>query len=117
MNAWKNPKLQFIRANVWQITEEYSYVTDTGHLITVHEGFESDGVSSPRALWPFIPATGDAFPAGIIHDYLYSNHSHGLSRRDCDRVLWEACARLGIDRLYRDLIYDAVRIGGGGRWE
>ena len=113
---WKIPKLQFLSAGKWQVIDGYSYVTEAGIVINIPAGFLTDGVSSPRFLWAFIPSTGEAFPAGIIHDFLYVAKPAGMDRRACDRILWEACRRLQIDKPICDAIYAAVRLGGGGHW-
>lgn len=40
-------------------------------VIHIPSGFEWDGSSTPRFLWPILPPDGDFEIAALIHDYLY----------------------------------------------
>lgn len=88
-------------------------ITTSAGVITIPEGFLSDGLSIPSLARPFVgPATGPAFAAGLLHDYLYSRASpHDFSRKDCDVLFMEAMGKLGTG-FRRHVIYCAVRIFG-----
>jgi hypothetical protein len=65
------------------------------------------------------PATGRAFLAGLLHDYLYSRSStahHNMTRKDADDLFLEVMHNLGIG-FRRNLIYRAVRLCGGRHYK
>lgn len=46
----------------------------------------------------------------MLHDYLYRNTDR--PREECDALLDEAMAALGVPLLQREAIYQGVRLGG-----
>lgn len=107
--------------------EPLRFVAVKGDLtLTPPEAFEHDFATIPRWVWAAIGApTGDGAgaaygPAAVIHDWAYE-HQHWdggepLSRAEADRILWECCLDLDVDEWRADLMYTAVRIGGGAYW-
>jgi hypothetical protein len=97
-------------AFVYEVGEEGS-----GERITVPAGYVTDFASVPRLFWRVEPPFGIAAPAAVVHDYLYS--SGGLegryTRLQADEIFREALAVLGVGVVKRNLMFAAVRVGGG----
>jgi len=68
-----NPVQRQIGQQCWEISTRFSYEwdhNDVRYRIVIPEGFEYDGASVPRIIWPFIsPFTLRA--GAVVHDYLY----------------------------------------------
>ena len=86
-----------------------------GSKTTVPSGFESDGASTPPAVWAIVPPFGQYFRAAVLHDWLYRETY--LPREYCDSLFLEAMVALGVSHAMRDTIYYAVRAGGAEAFE
>lgn len=90
--------------------------------ITVPAGFDCDGASIPRLLWTLVgsPMTGRYRDAAIIHDWLYHQSRRWprakRSRKDADRVFYEAMRANGVGYERAHIMYWAVRLFAGSRW-
>lgn len=83
--------------------------------VTVPTGFVTDLASIPAAFWSALPpAARYSYPA-IIHDYLY--WFQPCSRAEADAVLQAAMEDMGVASAKLEIIYGAVRVGGGGAWD
>ena len=97
---------------VYEVGEEGS-----GERIVVPTGYVTDFASVPRLFWRVEPPFGIAAPAAVVHDYLYSTGGLGrYTRRQADEIFREALAVLGVGMIKRNLLFAAVRIGGGSGW-
>lgn len=99
-------------------------------LITVPAGFVTDLTSVPRFAWTLLPPDGPWTKAAVIHDFLYATQGTGVwkghpsgnarpaayTRAEADGILREAMADRGVDVTRRNIIWAAVRVGGGGGW-
>lgn len=93
-----------------------------GVLWEVPAGFECDGASIPRPLWPLIggPLDGLHRDGALIHDWLYfKSRTKGFTaalrseeRLEADLVFYEAMEARGTPYLLRQAIYRGVRVGG-----
>ena len=96
--------------------EHYLVVPTSKGAITIPTGFLSDGLSIPSLVRPLVgPATGRAFTAGLLHDFLYSRSStehYAMTRKQADDLFMEVMHNLGIG-FRRNLIHRAVRLFGG----
>jgi hypothetical protein len=83
--------------------------------VTVPAGFVTDLASIPSAFWSELPPTARyTFPA-IIHDYLY--WSQPCERAQADAVLEAAMEDMRVTPGKIVIIYNAVRVAGGGAWD
>jgi hypothetical protein len=100
---------------------EFGYSCDLPHdadlkfRVTVPFGFCTDGVSTPWYLKWLINTTGDAFPAALVHDFLYWNHKAG--RPWADAVFQALMKEDGVPWWKRQLCWLGVRLCGRSRWE
>ena len=77
----------------------------------VPAGYESDGASVPRWLWPWCsPLDGRYVEIFVLHDWLYDN---GIDREIADTVMANLLVLAGMRWLQAYLIYCAVRAFGG----
>jgi uncharacterized protein DUF1353 len=92
------------------LLDSFTYTSKTGRVVVVPVGATSDGASTPREIWAFIPPFGTYWMAAFLHDYLY--RSTDLPKDVCDSLLEEAMEDLCVDLPERYAIYHGVTLGG-----
>lgn len=103
----------------WLVTRAFTYYVDynTKKLrVDVPLGFLTDGASVPKLFWNIIPPWGRYGQAAIVHDWLCENlyfldendQRVAISRKECDRTLYEAMQVLGVPPATAKMIYGAV---------
>lgn len=112
----------------WKVTKPIEVELSNGKKITIEEGFNTDLSSVPVFLWSIFPPFGDFLLASIIHDHLYVNRAHGMSRAEADRemFLWSTAINgdMNYDNIFQyirkkvdnKLRYWAVRLFGWSYW-
>jgi len=100
----------------WVLDRDFTYYTGGGDSfdIIVPEGFITNFASVPRILWPVFPAYGRYGRASVIHDYLYASQT--LSRREADRIFFEAMGVSNVNTLTQYTLYLTVRLVGWVPW-
>lgn len=109
-------ELKVIGNQRYEVTRPLIY--KLAHLrLVVHEGFDFDGASIPRALWSLIgsPLSGGYQRSACLHDALYA--SQLFPRAKCDEIFLEAMKSEGIGRVKRYLMYSAVRAFGASAYQ
>jgi len=112
----------------WRLVEGFSYTPTIDCVpsdpIEVPAGMVFDGASVPMLLpIPFIPriifprSHSNYMQAAALHDFLYSDISSGLSRKQTDLVFKEALEDCCMPSAYSWIMYIAVRMGGWWYWE
>lgn len=106
-------------ADYWRVTSPFRFYLkskDSGRWVFVPAGYLTDGASVPRAFWSLIPPWGKYGQAAVVHDivceYLsitVDGHPASVTRAQCDDILLEAMAALGVPVVQRNLIYGAVK--------
>lgn len=95
-----------------RLTRPFRAVTSLG-VVTVPEGFTSDGGSIPRAAWSVIGnPMGEFLEAAVIHDFLYSSLNREFYRSEADLIFRELMWNSGVNKLKLALMYSAVRMFG-----
>lgn len=118
--------------SLWGVHQGLSYKTSIGGeaTITVPPGFVTDLASIPRLAAAIYPPDGPWVKAAIVHDFLYGTHGTGVwkghpagisrptpySRAEADDILREAMENRGVGLVTRNVIWSAVRAGGGKGW-
>ncbi len=106
-----------LQGRKWSLTRPFKYESGTLGWIQVPEGFVTDLASVPWFGRWAVSVDGDHTKAAIIHDWLYVTASAedfpNVTRRDADRVFLEALKVRGVPAWKRNLMYAAVRVGGG----
>lgn len=101
----------------WKLLEPLAWDAG-GNLVIVPTGFETDGATVPRFLWPLLPMTGRYLRAAVLHDFLYSRlrqgtpHPYVTTRKAADRLFLDAMRVVGVERPRRWILYLAVRAFG-----
>jgi len=97
-----------------------TYVANDGRVFVIPQGATTDGASTPRDMWPFLPPFGEYWLATVLHDCSYQNtlqivNEQGtaqapanLPQDECDNLLKEAMESLGVAQLTVDTIYEGV---------
>lgn len=117
--------------SLWALTKTITYTPSNGtDSITVPKGFVTDLASIPRWAWNILPPDGPWAKAAVIHDFLYYTHGTGVwdrhpstltrsqpyTRAEADWILRDAMRDRCVGVTSRNIIYMAVRAGGGGAW-
>ncbi len=101
----------------WSVYEKFEYHVgelESGIVIRVEKGFQTDLASIPRIVWPILPPHGNYGKAAVIHDYCYV---HAIESKEwADNIFREAMGVLGIPRWKRFAMYWAVRLFGKGNF-
>jgi Protein of unknown function (DUF1353) len=119
---------------MWALSEDLTYRTHAGDTVTAPSGMPTDLASIPRAVQGLLPSDGLYAQAAIIHDACYRTKGQygflrkgmGLvlfrsrktpyARAECDDLLDQAMADLGVGAPTRWTIWSAVRMGGANGW-
>lgn len=82
----------------------------------VQYGYECDGASIPRWLWPLCgdPFVEPRIRAAIVHDWMYE--SVAVTRKVADETYYRNLVRLGVPRWKAAVEYAFVRAFGGRHW-
>ena len=126
LDADDRPEIRDGRS-LWRLERDLIYRTTEGETVTIPQGFVTDLASVPRLFWDLFPPDGPWTEAAVVHDALYFTRGGAdlwqgrrcisraapYSRAECDGVLREAMADLGVGVIQRTLIWAGVRVGGG----
>lgn len=99
---------------VFRTLEPFNYelgAENSGYVIHVPKGFETDFASVPRILWRVFTPWGKYRKAAVLHDFLYRKSS-GFSKVTGDAIFLEAMELLGVDWWTRTLVYWGVSYFG-----
>lgn len=111
----------------WRVEEAFVFISDTGVVVEVEQGFRCDLASVPRWSKSIVDTPSYWTQAAVVHDKLYDNNRRGegvlVSRKEADKILIEGMEEKEKQykvswRLKRkSLVYAAVRMGGGRSWK
>lgn len=87
-----------------------------GKLIIVPKGFITDGISAPKFAWPLIGPYGPAFPAALVHDWLFSPFNKEYGWKESNWMFLELMEEAGVGFAMRWTIYSAVVAGSYPIW-
>lgn len=100
------------------------YDQQSGVVIRVPAGFNSDLASVPQVLQSLAPKFGRHNRAALIHDWLYRNggrpsdySSMRLGRAACDRIFLDVMKADGVGALLRWRMWFGVRIAGASSFQ
>jgi len=113
--------------NRWSVVEPFRFTSESGLVIDVPVGFETDLASVPQVFQGLIGKVGYWSQAAVVHDWLYHRHRLGLdntvTRKQADKILLEGSiikAEMygvqGGDNRHA-VMYQGVRLGGLMTWE
>lgn len=98
---------------------EYSFTCNVdGKDVTtvVPKDFLYDGASIPAIGWvaTFTPFHPRVMAPALVHDYRYA-HRLG-DRKGADSIFHHMLIENGVDKATAEIMFQAVRIGGGSHW-
>ncbi len=91
-------------------------VSWNGGGFTVPAGFVHDGPSIPNWLRGIVYYSHALLLPSIAHDFLYVEQPENWTREKADRLFIEGLEVEGVGWLRRNVMWSAVR-AGGGRWK
>ncbi len=115
----KNLSIEPISKKLWRVNKAFEYHVgseNSGEVIQVPEGYETDGISIPRFCWVIVghPLSGEAVQASVIHDFLYQ---YGLyDQKRSDEIFLEALIVLKVSVWKRQIMFQALRMFGFVAW-
>lgn len=93
------------------------YQPRASHLIVVPVGYLSDLASVPRLARRLVDAQSPTTRRpSVVHDYIYTDLTHRFTKREADRVFYDALLEEGTAKPLAWLMWQAVRMGGRGKW-
>lgn len=105
---WIGPKNGKV---MWELLQPLTYEANSGEVITVPVGFNTDLATVPRVLWAWLPPDWKYSKAAVLHDYLLVTK---LKPWDEANILFhEGMTDLRVNRIQNWLMYRAVC---GWRW-
>lgn len=121
------PATQQVEPDEWIPILPYAFIRPSGERIIVPAAglgtfeeilgspvWSTDYGSIPKVFQNIFPPDGELAPIYVVHDWIYA--SEMFSRDVCDEILLEGAKELGYNDLERNVIYSAVRLGGGEVW-
>lgn len=101
----------------WEVILPLVYTTLDRRQIIVPIGALSDLASFPPVLRGFLDAQcPTARRPAAVHDYLYTHLTHRFTKREADRIFYEALLEEGTRPSLAWIMWQAVRVGGRGAW-
>jgi hypothetical protein len=100
----------------WRAMQDWTCELSRGDRLIVREGFESDGASIPRVLWPVVGPryAAKTFAAALAHDAMYAGELVDRKRADDEfRRLLVLC---GVGYIKSTAYWAAVRAFGWLVW-
>lgn len=98
----------------WRLLEDLGYDQNTPFSaeVIVPAGFVTDFASVPRLPLAYLLAGGVGDPAAVVHDYLYREIPHSVSRAQADEVFYQALLVCGVAKWRAYVMWAAVRCCG-----
>ena len=120
-------KVEHLDGKYWRLTDPLVYRVSEkngGGFVTVPAGFITDFLSLPPFAYSLMGSpTGKSGPAGVVHDWLYSENAdeqgddyEERERRPCDQIFLECMVSLLEVWWKRTTMYSIVRLFGNGGW-
>lgn len=99
----------------FEVMKPFAYEHDND-LIIVPNGYITDFASIPKLFWRVVGhPVGKHGKAAVIHDYLYSSHLY--SKKESDRIFYDAMRISGVSWWKRSIMYNTVRWFGKKAWK
>jgi hypothetical protein len=71
-------------AKYWKIQKPLGIQLSNGVVINILSGFTYDMSTVPKWLWSVVRPFNDGLFGYLVHDALYLDRSHGMTRKECD---------------------------------
>lgn len=95
---------------MWRVARDWEAPLNSGVIVTVPAGFDTDLASVPRPFWVLVPPYGKCTGPAVLHDYLCLHRRRlGMTRKQVDIEFLAAMTAAGVRPWRRKLMYWAVR--------
>ena len=112
--------LRWVSDGLWRVHEPFGAATKTVGGVVVPVGVLTDGPSIPKVPVIYEKYRDRAWPAAVVHDYLYSKDcAIDCTREQADETFDELMDALypgWINDIANDAEYAGVRLGGASHW-
>ena len=71
----------------WRIVEPITVTLSNGKIINIPKGFYYDMSTVPKWLWSIVRPYNDGLFGYLVHDVLYVNRNHNMTRKECDEEM------------------------------
>lgn len=119
MTSFTKPLIVTPTNHMWKLMNSFHYHIGnekSKEIIRVPKSFITDFASIPKFFWNIIGAPwGKYGKAAVIHDYLYYKQKY--TRKQSDKIFYEAMGVLEVPQWKRIIMYRAVRLFGYIAWE
>jgi len=111
-------------ARLWRLETPLIYevgALGSGDVITIQDGFITDGTSVPRILWALLPTWGTYSRAAALHDFLCTALRDGVPHplaptwKRAAQIFYEAMVVEGTGQVIRLTLYLGAMIWAGYR--
>jgi hypothetical protein len=114
---WPMPLVcQYVDGIVWRLYFPFQFNSPAPSYpsVTLPANFETDFASIPKLFWREIhPTHRHIAKMAVVHDKYYRDPSVAVTRLEADNALRAGMEALGAPRWKREIVYYAVRMGGG----
>ena len=100
----------------WKIQQPITVKLSNGKVINIPKGFLYDMSTVPKSLWSFVRPFNDGLFGYLIHDVLYVQRTHGMTRAQCDKEMLFWTSITNKNKFDNYLRYAFVRLLGWLWW-
>jgi hypothetical protein len=100
----------------WKIQQPITVKLSNSKVINVPKGFLYDMSTVPKSLWSFVRPFNDGLFGYLIHDVLYVQRTHGMTRAQCDKEMLFWTNITNKNKLDNYVRYAFVRLFGWLWW-
>jgi hypothetical protein len=100
----------------WKIQQPITVTLSNGKVINIPKGFVYDMSTVPKWLWSFVRPFNDGLFGYLVHDILYVQRAHGMTRAQCDKEMLFWTNLTNSNKFDNYLRYFVVRLLGWFWW-
>ncbi len=100
----------------WKIQQPITVELSNGELINIPKGFVYDMSTVPKFLWSFVRPFNDGLFGYLVHDVLYVQRAHGMTRAQSDKEMLFWTSITNKNKFDNYLRYYIVRLLGWLWW-
>ena len=103
-------------AKYWKIQKPLGIQLSNGVIINILSGFTYDMSTVPKWLWSIVRPFNDGLFGYLVHDALYLDRSHGMTRKECDDEMLFWTTLTNKNKFDNKLRWVIVRLLGWAWW-
>ena len=111
--------LEHVEGENWKVLTKFRYVWDReGIVIEVPSGYITDQASVPSIVLPIIVNdTGNIAKAAVVHDFGYTDLMDVMTKKEVDRMFYDAMLEAGVPKWRARIAYTGVRMNWVKAWK